>query len=114
MPHAAPSPAGAPPGIKTIMVRLPVELATWASAQARREDSNLTQKIRDLLRDWRTDVEKAERASAATAEAQRQAEIQAAVSAALRRKGKPPQPKRQSNAKTPAQAVGIRGRRKVR
>jgi len=81
----------APPasaGEKAVMVRMSVELATWAAAQARYEGSDLSKKIRILLRRWRADVEAAE----AAAEAQRQAEIQAAIAAALR-KGRAPKAK---------------------
>jgi hypothetical protein len=84
----------APPasaGEKAVMVRMPVELATWAAAQARYEGSDLSKKIRTLLRRWRADVE----ATEAAAEAQRQAEIQAAIAAALR-KGRAPKTKPRS------------------
>ena len=83
----------APAGDKTVMVRMPVELATWASAQARHENSDLSKKIRSLLNEWRANVEKAERAAQAAAEAQRKSEIQAAISAALRKKGRTPKAK---------------------
>jgi hypothetical protein len=100
----------APPvsaGEKTVMVRMPVELATWAAAQARREGGDLSKKIRTLLRRWRAEVEVAE----AAAEAQRQAEIQAAIAAALRRKGQAPNTKPQSKrSKTPGKREAARSR----
>jgi hypothetical protein len=76
---------------------MPVELATWASKQARRENSDLSKKVRFLLQEWRATVEKAELAAQAAAEAQRKSEIQTAVSAALRKKGQTSKAKR--NAK---------------
>lgn len=89
MPAAFPPAPPIPAGEKTIMVRMPVELAIWAAAQARREGGDLSKKIRTLLRRWRADVDAAE----AAAEAKRRAEVQAAIAAALRQKGRAPKAK---------------------
>ena len=80
--------AAAPAGEKTLVLRVPADLAAWASAQARREGSDLSKRIRAFLRQWQAEVQAAE----VEAAAQRQAEIEAAVAKALKtqaRKRKP-------------------------
>ena len=80
--------SAAPAGEKTLVLRVPADLAAWASAQARREGSDLSKQIRAFLCQWQAEV----RAAEVTAAAQRQAEIEAAVAKALKtqaRKRKP-------------------------
>lgn len=73
-------PPAAPAGDTTITLRAPADLAAWALVQARKEGTDRTKKIIEYLRRWKADVEAAETAT----QAQRQAEIQAAVATALK------------------------------
>jgi ribosomal protein S20 len=72
-----------PVGEKTLVLRVPVDLATWAGAQARREGTDLSKKIRGFLRQWQAEIVAAEEQAAAEATVRQQAEIEAAVQAAL-------------------------------
>jgi hypothetical protein len=66
----------------TCTLRQPADLARWALVQARKEGTDRTQKITGFIRRWRAEVEAAEVAP----QAQRQAESDAAVAAALKAK----------------------------
>jgi hypothetical protein len=67
-------------GEKVVSLRIPVALATWALRQARLEGTTRTARIVEFLEQWQASV------AAETAEAgkRHEAEIQAAVAAALR------------------------------
>jgi len=89
----------APAGEKTLVLRVPADLAAWASAQARREGSDLSKRIRAFLRQWQAEVQVAEVAAVA----QRQAEIEAAVAKALKTQARTRKP---AAARKPRRAAG--------
>ena len=78
-------------GEKVVSMRIPTDLALWSLRQARVEGTTRTAKVVEMLRQWRSEVD----ADSAAQKARRQAEIEAAVAAALkadRRKRSRPSP----------------------
>ena len=67
-------------GEKVVTLRMPAGLAEWSLAEARRQNTTRTQKIIEFLLRWKAEVE----AGQVLADRRRQAEIKAAVDAAVR------------------------------